>query len=75
MNMTRKGQVQGVEKGDVRAQVGSCLNFLELPNKKQRLRRIACPQIVFATQPRILPPTVLGLLLLTALCVKYSRRH
>ena len=28
-------------------------NFLKLLNEKQELMRIACPQIIFATQPNV----------------------
>jgi len=47
MNMIRKGQIQGIDKGNVRAQVEFVSQVQGLPNKKQGLRRIACPQLVW----------------------------
>lgn len=52
MNMIRKGQVQGVDKGDVRASTRvSVSTFWHCTGEQQGLKRIPCPQIVFATQP------------------------
>ncbi len=50
--MLPKGQVVGVKKGDFKARAVGVSNFRSGCIKSGEARRIACPQIVFATQPR-----------------------
>lgn len=55
MNMIRKGQLQGVAKGDVMGQVEYARsNFWRSGITSGEAVRSFCPQIVFATQPKLL---------------------
>ena len=55
MNMIRKGQINQVEKGDIRAQAEYARsNFRSCGITSGEAMRIVCPQAVFATQPNIL---------------------
>lgn len=51
MNMIRKGQVRGVEKGDIGAQVKFVAQVLESLHSYIPLEQFFCPQQIFASQP------------------------
>lgn len=54
--MIRKGQIQGVEKGDILGQVEYAReNFWSCGITSGKAMRIVSPQAFFATQPSLVP--------------------